>query len=131
MALVQYSRVDVPTGEAPKLFSEEDYGDDGLEPFGNPDGVEGAFWVCNDPTFNYVIGLLVAKMTRGGLVALGTAWIMIAWKPELSLEMKLRGLLDTLSRCLTVAAETTRLHVMMACFRVRDLQPGAVVAHRP
>ena len=116
MALVQYSRVDVPTGTAPKLFSEEDYGDDGLEPFANPDGVEGAFWVCNDPTFNYVIGLLVAKMTRGGLVALGTAWIMIAWKPELSLEMKLRGLLDTLSRCLTVAAETTRVHVMMVRF---------------
>ena len=118
MALVQYSRVDVPTGKAPKLFSEEDYDDDGLEPFGNPDGVKSTFWVCNDPRFDYVIGLLVAKMTRGGLVALGTAWIMIAWKPELSLEMKLRGLLDTLARCLTVAAETTRVHVMMACFRV-------------
>ena len=116
MAPVHYSRVDVPTGEAPKLFSEEDYEDDGTEPFGKSTGVGGQFWVCNDPHFNYVIGLLVAKMTRGGLVALGTAWIMIAWKPELSLEMKLRGLLDTLSRCLTVAAETTRVHVMMVRF---------------
>ena len=116
MALVQYSRVDVPTGKAPNLFSEEDYGDDGLEPFGNPDGVGSHFWVCNDPRFDYVIGLLLAKMTHGGLVALGTAWIMIAWKPELSLEMKLRGLLETLSRCLTVAAETTRVHVMMVRF---------------
>ena len=131
MALVQYSRVDVPTGKAPNLFSEEDYDDDGAEPFGKSDGVKSTFWVCNDPRYDYVIGLLLAKMTHGGLVALGTAWILVAWTHELSLEMKLSGLMPDLSRCLTVAAETTRVHVMMARFRVQDLRPGAVVARRP
>ena len=116
MALVHHSRVDVPTGKAPDLFSEEDYDDDDLEPFGNPDGVKPAYWAVGDSKADAIIALLLEKMSKEEWAQFGTEFIKIAWTPEMSEEMKLRGLLDTLSRCLTVAAETTRQHVMMACF---------------
>ena len=130
VALVQYSRVDVPTGKTPNLFSEEDYDDDdGAEPFGASTGVQSGFWVCNDLGRLRDRPLVGEDDARG--VALGAAWILVAWKHELSLEMKPPGPHGHLGRCLTVAAETTRVHVMMARFRVQDLRSGAVVARRP
>ena len=58
----------------------------------------------------------VLLVQAAGCGMFGTEFIKIAWTDDMSREMKLRGFLRTLSRCLTVAAETTRQHVMMACF---------------
>ena len=93
MALVQYSRVDVPTGEAPNLFSEENYEDDGQVPFGTPKQ-SGAYWPIGDPKCARIFELLLEKAPKEEWVLLGTEFMKIAWTPEMSEEMKLRGLLE-------------------------------------
>ena len=112
------SLVVVPAGKAPTPFSEEEYKDDGQVPFGNPDGVKDAYWPVGDSAADAIIALLLAKLSKEEWAAFGVEFMKIAWTPEMSEEMKLRGHLERLSRCLTVAAETTRVHIMMACSRV-------------
>ena len=69
-----------------------------------------------DSAFDAVFEILLEHMSKEEWAMFGTEFIKIAWTDDMSREMKLRGLMDTLSRCLTVAAETTRVHVMMARF---------------
>ena len=52
-------------------------------------------------------------MEDGGveaLKALGVDWVCGAWQSETALEMKLRGLMEQLSRILTIGAVTTKVH---------------------
>uniref|UniRef100_A0A7S4A388 Uncharacterized protein n=1 Tax=Pelagomonas calceolata TaxID=35677 RepID=A0A7S4A388_9STRA len=97
------------------FYDPEDYNkDDGQVPFGNPGGVSPDYWGCGDPRFDAIIALLLEKMSKEEWAQFGTEFIKIAWTPEMSEEMKLRGFMRVLSRCLTVAAETTRVHIMIA-----------------
>jgi len=100
------------------FYHPDDYKNehDGQVPFGNPSGVRGDYWGWGDARCEAIFEVLLEKMSKEEWALFGTEFIEIAWTDDMSREMKLRGLLDTLSRCLTVAAETTRQHVMMACF---------------
>ena len=108
----------VPAGTDTDFYHPDDdkNKDDGLVPFGNPDGVRSMYWACGDSAFDAVFEVLLEHMSKEEWAMFGTEFIKIAWTDDMSREMKLRGFLRTLSRCLTVAAETTRQHVMMACF---------------
>ena len=110
--------VDVRAGSQTSFYLEEDQTkkDDGQVPFGNPAGVGSMYWACGDSAFDAVFEVLLEKMTKEEWARFGTEFIRIAWTDDMSREMKLQGLMRTLGRCLTVAAETTRVHVMMACF---------------
>ena len=123
-------QVDVPAGTETSFYWEEDQTkkDNGQVPFGNPGGVGSDYWGLGDARCEAIFEVLLKNTSKEEWVVLGTEFMKTAWTDDMSREMKLRGLLDTLSRCLTVAAETTRQHVMMACFRVRTLQPGTVAA---
>ena len=125
--------VDVPAGTPTNFYWDEDQvpQDNGQTPFGNPKGVGNDYWGCGDPACEAIIKVLLEKASPEEWAAFGTEFMKIAWTDDMSRELKLRGLMRTLSRCLTVAAETTRVHIMTACFRVRTLQPGTVVARRP
>ena len=108
----------VPAGTATDFYHPDDDKNkhDGLVPFGNPKGVTGQYWGWGDAACEAIFEVLLEKMSKEEWAMFGTEFIEIAWTDDMSREMKLRGLMDTLSRCLTVAAETTRQHVMMACF---------------
>ena len=112
------SPIFVPAGNPTDFYHPDDYENkhDGLVPFGNPDGVTGQYWGCGNSAFDAVFEVLLEHMSKEEWAMFGTEFIKIAWTDDMSREMKLRGFLRTLSRCLTVAAETTRQHVMMACF---------------
>ncbi|CAH0373005.1 unnamed protein product [Pelagomonas calceolata] len=87
---------------------------DGLVPFGNPDGVKSHYWGWGDADCEAIFEVLLEKMSKEDWALFGTEFIKIAWTDGMSRETKLRGLMRTLSRCLTVAAETTRVHIMIA-----------------
>ena len=108
----------VPAGTATDFYHPDDDKNkhDGLVPFGNPKGVTSQYWGWGDAACEAIFEVLLEKMSKEEWAMFGTEFIEIAWTDDMSREMKLRGLMDTLSRCLTVAAETTRQHVMMACF---------------
>ena len=107
----------VPAGTPTDFYDPENCAkDDGQVPFGNPDGVGNEYWGWGDAACEAIFEVLLEKMSKEEWARFGTEFIKIAWTEDMSREMKLRGLMDTLSRCLTVAAESTRQHVMMACF---------------
>ena len=68
------------------------------------------FGVEEDETFIDI----VVKELRDLCGALGVDWVCEAWQNETCLELKLRGLMDQLSRILTIGAVTTQVHVEQA-----------------
>jgi len=57
-----------------------------------------------------VCRIILGEGGEEALKALGVDWVCGAWQSETSLELKLRGLMEQLSRILTIGAVTTKVH---------------------
>jgi len=57
---------------------------------------------------------IIVEELRDALKSLGVDWVCEAWQNETCVELKLRGLMDQLSRVLTIGAITTKEHVDQA-----------------
>jgi len=57
-----------------------------------------------------VCRIILGEGGEEALKALGLDWVCGAWQSETALDMKLRGLMEQLSRILTIGAVTTKVH---------------------
>ena len=57
-----------------------------------------------------VCSIILGEGGEEALKALGLDWVCGAWQSETALDMKLRGLMEQLSRILTIGAVTTKVH---------------------
>ena len=58
-----------------------------------------------------VCRIILGEGGEEALKALGIDWVCGAWQSETALDLKLRGLMEQLSRILTIGAVTTKVHV--------------------